>query len=484
MKMFPDWVLAHKRKGVELREIRGRYYVYEVSSKWDKKLKRPKKITGKYLGTITQANGFVPKRTQQVKVNEQDKNQTPKLFVKEYGISNFIQNNLTYYIELLQKHFPTMWQSILALSYGRFAESSPMKNMRFHYQNSYISELYPDAKISKNSISKLLLELGRDRGSVVEFLKEFNREDDKIIFDGTDLISNSRNMDYPKLSKTKKGGFDFVINTMFVFSVKSQLPIYYRILPGNIKDVKAFKLSLLESDIKDALIVLDKGFYSDANINSLAAEGLDYLISLRRTSNLIDYSSFEIAAKDSLDGFFKYNGKIIWHQTIKTEKGMVHTFVNDELKAEESKDYINRIETHPEKYTIEGFHKNVKKFGTLSILSNTDNNANKIYGFYKNRNQVELMIDAFKNLISADSAYMQNEFSLEAWMFINYIALHWYYILLNKLKKSELNNKFSPMDLIKFLKEVKKVKLDGKWFDAEVTAKNAEIINKLNILIT
>jgi len=484
MKQFPEWVLEHKRKGVELREIRGRYYVYEVSSKWDKKLKRSKKITGNYLGTITQANGFVPKRTQQVKVNGQTENTKDSLSVKEWGISNFIQENLYRYIELLQKHFPTIWQSILALSYGRFVDSSPMKNMKFHYDNSFLSELYPDAKISKNSISKLLIELGRNRESIVNFFKEFNRQDDKIIFDGTDLVSNSRNMDFPKLSKTKKGGFDFAINIMFVFSVKSQLPIYYRTLPGNIKDVKAFKLSLLESNITDALIVLDKGFYSDKNINSLQSEELDFLISLRRTSTLINYASFETAAKDSLDGFFKYDGKIIWYQTITSEKGLVHTFLSDELKTEESKDYLNRIDTHPEKYSVEKFHQNVKKFGTLSILSNTDNSAKKVYGFYKNRNQVELMIDAFKNLISADSSYMQNEFSLEAWMFINYIALHWYYVLLNKLKASELNNKFSPSDLIKFLKQVKKVKFNGKWVEAEVTAKTTEILNKLKIPIT
>jgi len=388
------------------------------------------------------------------------------------------------YIELLQKHFPAIWQSILALSYGRFTESSPMKNMKFHYQNSFISELYPDAKISKNSISKILLELGKDRESIVNFFKEFNIEDDKIIFDGTDLVSNSRKMDYPKLSKTKKGGFDFAINIMFVFSVKSQLPIYYRTLPGNINDVKAFKLSLLESNINDALIVLDKGFYSETNIQKLEDENLDFIISLRRSSTLIDYTYFETAAKDSLGGFFKYDGKIIWYQTSESEKGLVHTFLSDELKTEESKDYLNRIETHPEKYSIEGFHQNAKKFGTLSILSNTNNKAEIIYGFYKNRNQVELMIDAFKNLISADSSYMQNEFSLEAWMFINYIALHWYYIMLNKLKSSKLNNKFSPSDLIKFLKEVKKVKLNKKWYDAEVTASTSDIINKLNMPVT
>ncbi len=477
MSKFPDWVLKYKKKGTELREIRGCYYVYEVSSKWDKELKRPRKITGSYLGRITEAEGFIPKKTKQVQIDQ--KADAPILSVKETGITDFIEINLHLYISLLRKHFPNNWQSILALVYGRFVESSPMKNMKFHYENSYISELYPEAKISKNSISKLLKELGRDRTSIVEFLKEFNQEDDKIIFDGTDLVSNSRKMDFPKLSKTKKGGFDFLFNIMFIFSVKSQLPIYYRILPRNIKDVKSFKLSLLESNITDALIVLDKGFYSENNIKELRNENLNYLISLRRNNKLIDYSVFGKGVKSEFDGYFTYEDKIIWHKISYSEKGKIHTFLSDELKTEESSDYLKRIKTHPEKYSIKDFHINVKKFGTLSILTNTDKTAEEIYSFYKNRNQVELMIDAFKNLIDADNSYMQNEFSLEAWMFINYIALHWYYVILNKLKSTNLNYKYSPMDLVKFLKEIKRVKFNGKWYNAEITAKTSEIIEKL-----
>jgi len=83
MKKFPEWVLKHKKKGIELREIRGRYYVYEVSSKWNKNLKRSQKITGNYLGTITEANGFVPKRTKQVKISKTNKKAKPTLSVKE-----------------------------------------------------------------------------------------------------------------------------------------------------------------------------------------------------------------------------------------------------------------------------------------------------------------------------------------------------------------------------------------------------------------
>ena len=47
-----------------------------------------------------------------------------------------------------------------------------------------------------------------------------------------------------------------------------------------------------------------------------------------------------------------------------------------------------------------------------------------------------------------------------------------------------VNNKFSPSDLIKFLKEVKKVKLNKKWYDAEVTASNSDIINGLYMPVT
>jgi len=56
----PTWALKHKKPGTELRLIKGRYYLYEVSSKWNKKKKRAQKITGKILGGITKAKGFVP----------------------------------------------------------------------------------------------------------------------------------------------------------------------------------------------------------------------------------------------------------------------------------------------------------------------------------------------------------------------------------------------------------------------------------------
>ena len=58
-KKHPEWALKYKQPGSELRLIKGRYYLYAVTSKWNKEKKRAQKITGKLLGRITEDKGFI-----------------------------------------------------------------------------------------------------------------------------------------------------------------------------------------------------------------------------------------------------------------------------------------------------------------------------------------------------------------------------------------------------------------------------------------
>jgi len=59
--MYPDWVVKHKQKGTNISCIDGRYYLYEVSSVWNKEKGRAQKVTNKYLGRITE-DGFIPSK--------------------------------------------------------------------------------------------------------------------------------------------------------------------------------------------------------------------------------------------------------------------------------------------------------------------------------------------------------------------------------------------------------------------------------------
>lgn len=57
---YPDWVLKHKTRGTELRKIRDKYYMYNITSKWDPVRKKARKVTLGQVGVITQEHGLVP----------------------------------------------------------------------------------------------------------------------------------------------------------------------------------------------------------------------------------------------------------------------------------------------------------------------------------------------------------------------------------------------------------------------------------------
>jgi predicted transposase YbfD/YdcC len=56
----PDWVLKHKIPNSEIRCIRGKYYLYSITSVWCPEKRRTKKKTLKQLGVIDQEFGLIP----------------------------------------------------------------------------------------------------------------------------------------------------------------------------------------------------------------------------------------------------------------------------------------------------------------------------------------------------------------------------------------------------------------------------------------
>jgi hypothetical protein len=476
----PDWALAHKRKGTELRFINGKYYLYDVTSKWSPEKKRAVKITGKLLGKITEAEGFV--ESEKARLRRQ-RLRVGRVQVKEYGITAAIDNLLGDTVSALKKYFPGSWERLVCLAYGRLVHLSPLKNMAFHYSNSYLSEQYPGVDLSAKSLSYFLRELGEDRQKIVAFCRSFKLSEDCILFDGTDIFSYSEQMGLPKFSRSKLGTYGEMINLMCLFSVKRQSPVYYRLLPGNIRDVCAFKLCLKESGVKDAIVVMDKGFASASNIDALEKSGLKFIVPLPRSSVLINYDILHFGNKRLFDGYFEYEKRFIWHYTVPIDaKKSITVFLDDELRVREQRDYLKRVENDVLDYSIDKFHDKHCQLGSLAIMENTGKAPGEVFADYKIRGNVETMIDTLKNIVEADRTYMQNESALEGWMFINLIALKWYYSILNLIKKHGLNKKYSPMDFILFLSEIKKVKINKKWHNAEITKNTKTILQKMNIL--
>jgi hypothetical protein len=113
-----------------------------------------------------------------------------------------------------------------------------------------------------------------------------------------------------------------------------------------------------------------------------------------------------------------------------------------------------------------------------------DKAAEDTYSYYKVRGNIETMIDAFKNTLEADTSYMQDEQALNGWMFINFIALQWYYQIYQLLTREKLLKRYSPSDIIDVLKEIRKIKVNGNWVISEITKSSKDLLAKIKIPIT
>jgi IS4 transposase len=150
---------------------------------------------------------------------------------------------------------------------------------------------------------------------------------------------------------------------------------------------------------------------------------------------------------------------------------------------EEEQDYLIRITTHPEAYTEAGYRERRRRFGTLTLTYHLggERGPEEVYTAYRQRNEIEMMFDSYKNFMKGDVTYMQNRHVLEGWLFANFLAMMAYYKLYDKLRESKLLGKYSPKDMIEMSKTVYKLKIGGAWRLAEVTAKVRKLLAKAGI---
>ncbi len=353
--------------------------------------------------------------------------------------------------------------------------------MEFRFQHSFLSELYPKVNLDKDFLTGFIRQLGEERESMRKYFNSFIGTGRRsVLFDVSSFVTLSKRMEtFPQVGYNNNKNFDPQLNIMLAHSVEQRMPLYYRILPGNIREVKAFSLSLKEFDKSDITVITDKGFYSHQNLLEMKQEGIVYIVPLRRNTPMIDYNILK--EPDHKKSFFKFENRIIWYHNIVTKWGSLYLYVDDFLKAEEQRDYLMRIEKYPEKYSIEEFHQKQNQFGTIALLTNGNSNAEIAFENYKSRNEIEVLFDAIKNILHADRTYMQSDIAIEAWMFINFIALQWYYITFNLLRKHKLTKTYSPLDLMIRLTAIKKLKINDQWYISETTKATQDLLTKLKI---
>jgi len=465
----PEWVLKQRKKGTEILKRGDNYYLSEVTSVWDKELKRPRKVTGRYLGKIT-PNGVIAPKHERVKEGYK------QISVKEYGATHFVRTISTEVEDALKKHYPADYKELLTLGLFRLIDGSPLKRLSFYYHSSFLSETLRDTRSSAKFLGPFLREIGSKRESMKNFMKEFLVGSEFAAIDLSDVITYSKGVNSAMLGYNRRKTFLPQLNLLLIFSLDKMRPGFFRILPGGIRDVSTISATIKELKIKDTIIIADKGFTSDNNAKELSKSGLKYILPLKRNSSLIDYGLLKEGSRKDLGGVFTFDKGHIWYFERKDKGERLITYLDERLKAEETTTLVDRLERLKEKDDVEDEIKDLKSrlyendfvLGTITVRTNCDKDAQKSYELLKSRIDIEKSFDIFKNILEADKAFMRDDNQIEGFLFMSFVALLLYYNVYAKLIEKDLLKKYSVRDVTEYLKRVHALSLNSRSFNNKV----------------
>jgi hypothetical protein len=242
---LPLWAIPFKEPHTEIKLINGCYYKYQISYRYDPAKKHTVKKSGPILGKITE-QGFVPSSKHLLRQELLN----PSADIKTYGIfalfSLLLRDEIPSLRETLGRPLADM---LLSFAMFRWAYQSPIKRAPFYHAHHFSSESWATGRaLTDKTVSGALKSIGENRGLVMTWLKgllpESADRESFFLMDSTPVMSALEGLEVN--AKGYNGSFDFgkQIRLMYLFSAKMKLPVYYRLLGGNIVDVAAMDCKL------------------------------------------------------------------------------------------------------------------------------------------------------------------------------------------------------------------------------------------------
>lgn len=267
-------------------------YAYENKAYWDKE-KRQSRSKRKLIGKVDPATGnIIPTRPYKRQGTPTSEGQTKpglrpitKMQRSFYGASYLFDEigKITGVADDLKACFPDTYRQILSVAYYLILEENNSLSRFSHWQKLHIHPYGQD--IPSQRVSELFQSI--DEEERMSFFKRQGKrriEQEYWAFDTTSISSYSDALNQVKRGRNKEDDRLPQLNLALLFGEQSGLPFYYRKLPGNISDVKTVKQLVKEFDIlgyQKIKVVLDRGFYSQENINGLYKSHQKFIIGVK-----------------------------------------------------------------------------------------------------------------------------------------------------------------------------------------------------------
>jgi len=352
-------------------------------------------------------------------------------------------------------------------------------------------------------------------------------------YDITSISSYSESLRQVQYGKNKEDDRLPQLNLALVFGETSNLPFYYRKLAGNIPDSKTLKHLLADLDIlgfSKVKLVMDRGFYSEENLNALFKDHIKFLIAGKISLNFMKSNLKGIY--DNFRSFEHYNETYeLYCRTVETQwqytqyrpykkenlkesrRIYVHYYYNIEKAAEEEKAFDRnlmdlrrelesgkRVPEHENQYNKYFEIKNTPKrgtkatvkeeavlqakkhFGFFALLTNEAMNAVTALEIYRNKDLVEKAFGNLKERLNLRRVLVSSEQSLDGKLFVEFVALIYLSYIKKHMQMSDLFKKYTIQGALDKLDVIECFEAPGQQLRVgELLEKQKEIYCALGI---
>lgn len=508
-------------------------YAYESISYWDKDLKQSRSKR-RLLGIVDPETGEIKPTTKKKRglLSTEDIMwlTSERTF---YGATYLFDciGKATGIEDDLRACFPDNYKQILSIAYYLILEDkNPLT--RFPKWSKLHAHPYGNVITSQRS-SDLFAEITESQ-KMNFFRMQGTRRTEKEYwaYDTTSISSYSELLRQVRHGKNKDHDPLPQINLALLYGEESGLPFYYRKLPGNISDVSTIKQLLKDMEFlgcKGIKMVMDRGFYSERNINELYFERLKFLVgaklspkyirneldthreAVRTWSNFLpDNEAFGLTVP--LQWQFKRVRPYKKDEVVEKRRAYLHFYydtvkalederhfskliyqLNDELtsgKREKSHESIYDqyfdVKTTPvrgAKITAKDdvIAEEKKNFGYFALIGNEALSPSQALTTYRNKDVAEKAFDNVKDRLDMRRLNVSSDLSLDGKLFVVFVALIFISYLHNAMNRARLYNKYTMHDILDELEMIERFERKGhKPQIGEITTKQIDMFTALN----
>ena len=476
MSAIPDDIRRHRLPGTEIKKVGNTFYMQRVKCVWDKDAKKRRKLFLGFVGAVT-AEGVAPRKTRRVAAEAE----APQS--KEFGATWAAREVSGDILGALRKHLPEEAEWAYAVAVQRCVHPSAMRYVEHKHGASYMSEAMPGLDLSSERVSAGMKALGNRRGSIRAFMREFVPSDDwHVIFDGTSLACDSKNIREARPGRDSRGGISRQINLMYALALKDGgiAPVFYKRYPGCIRDVSAFRSMTVEMGLKSALVIADKGFTKREELGRLEADGLKYIMPLRRNSAEYSREALEKPGRTGFHGRFRHNGRTVWFHCPPPgppDKSRCCLFLDEELRHSETVSHPSaRIGSETPAQLRLAAQRQLGS-GTFVLKTNLlDAAPEEVYKTYKTREEIEQLFDAYKCEGQFATTGMHSSETQEACLFLNHLSVMIAYRIYARLKANGRLKEYAVQKTLEhLLKDIRVTRADGSGWQFEPVPKAARL---------